>query len=215
MKQFRIYLYSSLLLVALSGFMFPVSAKNAGSNAKFMLTLTSFDYVAVNSHFNYFKWTTAKELDVQQMELQASTDSVTFTTVEVQAATNTLFSHTYYSSKMDCEKYSFYRLMIVNENGEKDYSSVIHIDNYTGATRLDISIFPNPVIDLSFNLKVPTTEPVAINVFTKEGKLLCSTSLQGQSQYRIKLPMAATGIDYLAVQVISNGKTNAYYILNK
>lgn len=80
---------------------------------------------------------------------------------------------------------------------------------------MDISIFPNPVIDLSFNLKVPTTEPVAVNVFTKEGKLLCSTSLQGQSQYRIKLPMAAMGIDYLAVQVISNGKTNAYYVLNR
>lgn len=215
MNKYRIYLRSLMLLVALSGFMFPVSAKNVGSNAKFMLTLTSFDYVEVNSHFNYFKWTTSKELDVQQMELQASTDSITFVTVQVQAATNTLYSHTYYSSKMDCAKYSFYRLMIVNENGQKDYSSVIHINNYPGATSLDISIFPNPVIDLAFNLKVPSTEPVAVNVFTKEGKLLCSTSLQGQSQYRIKLPMAAMGIDYLAVQVISNGKTNAYYVLNK
>lgn len=215
MNKIRIYLQFSLLLVALSGIVVPVSAKNAGSNAKFMLTLTSFDYVEVNSHFNYFKWTTSRELDVQQMELQGSTDSVTFYTVEVQAATNTLYSHTYYSSLVDCQKYSFYRLVIVNENGQIDYSSVIHINNNPGAARLDISIYPNPVIDLAFNLKVPSTDPVSVNVFTKEGKLLCSTSLQGQSQYRIKLPIAAMGLDYLAVQVISNGKTNAYYVVNK
>jgi hypothetical protein len=215
MKKICIYLHFSLVLVVISGLTAHVSANKTGLNARFMLTLTSFDYVEVNAHFNYFVWTTSKELDVQQMELQASADSNTFVTLQVQPATNTPFSHTYYSSLMDCEQYRFYRLVIVNENGQRDYSKIIHIDNNDGLSKLEISIFPNPVIDLAFNLKVPSTNPLVVKVFTKEGKLLCSTSLQGQSQYRIKLPIAAVANDYLAVQVISNGKTNAFYILNK
>ena len=192
------------------------NANNKGgqSGAAFHLALASFDYIPVNTRTACFTWTTSQEFNVQQIELQAGSDSNNFVTLDIQSAFNYKFGHTYYSGVINVEQYKYYRLAILNENGDYDYSKVIRIA--TGSlTKQDISLFPNPVTGLAFNVKVPSLNPISVNVFTKEGVLLYTTNLQGQFQYRIKLPSSASASMNLVVQVTNNSQTQSFNILNK
>jgi len=151
---------------------------------------------------------------VQEIDLQASTDSIHFISVDAQSAFNNKFGHTYYSPIINVDQYKYYRLVIVNETGVEEYSRIIHLVN-TSLTKQDVTIFPNPVTGLAFNVKVPTMNQIAVNVFTKEGVLMYATKLQGQFQYRIQLPASATNNMNLVVQVTNDGKTQSFNVLNK
>jgi len=186
----------------------------SGMSAAFQLTLTSFDYVPVNAHAACFTWSTSQEFDVEKFMLQASQDSNQFITVEEQPAVNYKYGHNYYSSVFNVEQYKYYRLVMVNENGQLEYSKTICM-NPNSLTIQDITIYPNPIISLSFNVKVPTMNPIDVNVFTKEGVLVYSTSCKGQFQYRITLPSRANASMNLVVQVTNAGKTQSFNVLNK
>ncbi|MFI5152481.1 MAG: T9SS type A sorting domain-containing protein [Chitinophagales bacterium] len=217
-KMFK-YLRLIAALVMLLGFNDLLMANGIRSNglsgaySAFQLTLASFDYVEVNSHQVCFKWTTSQEYNVEQMELQASEDSVHFVTIDVQAATNVKFGHTYYSSVVNSDQFNYYRLVIVNENGDKEYSKTIRLNPISSEYK-EVSIFPNPITALTFNVKVLSMNQTVIKVFNRDGKLLYTTNLQGQFQYNIKLPSAASGNINLVVQVSSEGKTQSFNVLN-
>jgi len=183
-------------------------------NAAFQLTLTSFDYIPVNAHAACFTWSTSQEFNVEKFQLEASQDSNQFITVDEQPAGNYRFGHIYYSSVFNVEQYKYYRLVIVNENGQREYSKTIHM-NENSLTIQDITIYPNPIISLSFNIKVPTMNQIDVNLFTKESVLIYSTSLSGQFQYRITLPSRANASMNLVVQVTCGGKTRSFNVLNK
>jgi hypothetical protein len=103
---------------------------------------------------------------------------------------------------------------MVNENGILEYSKTICLTE-NALTIQNITIYPNPIISLSFNIKVPTMNPIEVNVFTKEGMLIYSTSLKGLFQYRITLPSSANASMNLVVQITNNGKTQSFNVLNK
>ncbi|HMH31617.1 MAG TPA: hypothetical protein VK543_01235 [Puia sp.] len=217
MKQMHKHLLAILALSLMLGYGKQVlaNAHNGGqSGAAFHLALAAFDYIPVNTRTACFTWTTSQEFNVQQIELQASTDSNNFVTLDIQSAFNYKFGHTYYSGVINVDQYKYYRLAILNENGDYDYSKIIRVA--TGSlTKQDISLFPNPVTGLAFNIKVPSLNPIAVNVFTKEGVLLYTTNLQGQFQYRIKLPSSASASMNLVVQVTNNSQTQSFNVLNK
>ena len=103
---------------------------------------------------------------------------------------------------------------MVNENGILEYSKTICLTE-NALTIQNITIYPNPIISLSFNIKVPTMNSIEVNVFTKEGMLIYSTTLRGQFQYRITLPSSANASMNLVVQITNNGKTQSFNVLNK
>lgn len=218
MRKMHKYLNTTLALLILLGVGKTVlaNANNSGnqSGAAFALTLSAFDYIPVNAHTACFTWTTSWEANVQEIDLQASTDSIHFISVDAQSAFNNKFGHTYYSPIINVDQYKYYRLVIVNETGVEEYSKIIHLVN-TSLTKQDVTIFPNPVTGLAFNVKVPTMNQIAVNVFTKEGVLMYATKLQGQFQYRIQLPASATNNMNLVVQVTNDGKTQSFNVLNK
>ena len=189
------------------------SSKNQSASA-FALTLSTFDYIPVNAHTACFLWATSWEANVQDIELQASSDSIHFVTIYTQSAFNNKFGHTYYSPVVNVDQYKYYRLLIVNESGLEDYSKTLHLVN-SSLTKQDVTIFPNPITGLSFNVKVPTMNRIDVNVFTKEGVLMYTTKLQGQFQYRIQLPASASNNMNLVVQVTNDGKTQTFNVLNK
>ena len=183
-------------------------------NAAFQLTLTSFDYIPVNAHAACFTWSTSQEFDVEKFQLQGSQDNSQFITVDEKPAINYKWGHNYYSSVFNVEQFKYYRLAMVNENGTIEYSKTISLNEST-LTIQNITIYPNPIINLSFNIKVPTMNAIEVNVFTKEGMLIYSTSLRGQFQYRISLPSSANASINLVVQITNNGKTQSFNVLNK
>jgi len=219
MNKMLKYLRLIPALVILLGFNNLVLANSAKTNglsgaySAFQLSLASFDYIQVNTHQVCFTWTTSQEYNVEQMELQASEDSVHFVTIDVQAATNIKFGHTYYSPVASCEQFYYYRLVIVNEHGDKQFSKIIHMNSSYDDNK-EASIFPNPVTGLNFNVKVFSMNQTIVRVYNRDGKLLYSTNLQGQFQYNIKLPAAASGNVNLVVQVSSEGKTQSFNVLN-
>src|SRR6516164_11407085 len=100
---------------------------SSGMSAAFQLTLTSFDIIPVNAHAACFTWSTSQEFDVEKFQLQASQDSNQFITVEEQPAVNYKYGHNYYSSVFNIEQYKYYRLVMVNENGQIEFSKVISL----------------------------------------------------------------------------------------
>ena len=179
----------------------------------FQLTLSSFEYIPVNANSACFSWTTSQEFDVEEFQLQASQDSNQFINIDEQAAVNYKYGHTYYSPVFNIEQYKFYRVAMVNENGQVEYSKTIHLVN-SSLTKHDITIYPNPITGQAFNIKVPTLNQIDVNVFTKEGVMVYNTQLRGQFQYRINLPSRASENMNLIVQVTINDKTQSFNVLN-
>ena len=95
------YLYTLLALIMVLGSSNLVLANSgnyegqSGASANFQLTLSSFDYIVINSHSACFTWTSAQEFNVEKIELQAGVDSIHFVTVDVQLAANYKYGHTY------------------------------------------------------------------------------------------------------------------------
>src|SRR5258708_5178291 len=131
MRKMHKYLNVTLALLIMLGAGKTVLANNNSSNnqsgAAFALTLSTFDYIPVSAHTACFTWATSWEANVQEIDLQASTDSIHFITVNAQAAFNNKFGHIYYSPVINVDQYKYYRLVIVNETGVEDYSKTIRL----------------------------------------------------------------------------------------
>jgi hypothetical protein len=91
------------------------------------------------------------------------------------------------------------------------YSKILSIK--TGSID-KVSLFPNPITGAAFTVRIPTTETAIVNVFTTQGQLLYNTSLKGQLQYAVKLP-AGLLHPTLIIQVISNGETSSFNVVNQ
>jgi len=177
------------------------------------VSLNDFSADYINNRVE-LSWSTQEEINFDHFVIERSSDAGNW------QATGTVYSK--YSSIGN--KYNFtdasplnndnyYRLQIVDKDGKISYTKIISIN--AGAIASQVSIFPNPVTNLTFNIKLSSTKAAIVNVFTMEGRLLFVTSLQGQTQYQVKLPANASTTNYLIVQVINDGKTNTFNILNK
>ncbi len=177
------------------------------------VTLTGFsaDY---SNHTVEILWSTAQEINFDHFSIQRSNDGNNWQTIgNVQAKDNASTANNYsFDDASPLDNTNYYRLVMVDQNGKYSVSKIISVN--TNETTSQVSIFPNPVINSTVNVKLPSNEAAVINVFTMEGRLLFATALKGQSQYQISLPVT-TRNTYLVVQVISNGKTNAFNVLSK
>ena len=187
-------LSSSIILPAVLG---PFSARLTTSNA-----------VALS-------WSTEEEVNSNYFEVQRCTDGKNWETIGTEAAQGnssvlTEYSYDDLSSSIGTNDY---RLQMVDRDGKTAYSTIISIK--TISTENEISIFPNPMIHSTFNIKISESNPIQVNVYAMDGRLLFQTSLQGQVQYQVNLPSNLAHGNFLAIQIISKGKTNAFKVMNK
>ena len=106
-----------------------------------------------------------------------------------------------------------YRLHMTDKDQGVTYSKVIYI--ITAEQTGEISIFPNPIVDLRFNLKLKEAGAAEINVYSLDGRRLYSITVQGQLQYVVKLPQSTASSKWLVIQVKSGNKSNSFAVLNK
>jgi hypothetical protein len=78
-----------------------------------------------------------------------------------------------------------------------------------------VNIYPNPVVNATFNVKVTSSDATIIKIITPDGKVLFSTVLNGQQLYQVTMPANTPGFSLLTVQVIQNGGIKSFNILNK
>jgi len=191
---------------------------NSGINTCTALPVSLSDFTAAPGSNNSVElsWTTAQESSFSHFAVQRSAKGETWESIATVQSKGYSSIHTDYqfTDASPLAGANYYRLQLVNVDGTFSYSKVVQITKASGNNG-QISIFPNPIVNLTFNVKVPSTETTLVKVYTMDGRLLYSTSLTGQNQYQVKLPANASGSNFLAIQVISNGTTQAFNALNR
>jgi hypothetical protein len=190
---------------------------SAGLSSSLILpvVLGPFSAKLTTSNTVSLSWSTEEEVNSDYFEIQRSTDSKNWESlgnVEAKGSSAVLTEYSF-DDVAPSVGANDYRLQMVDRDGKTAYSPVISIK--TVSIDHEISIFPNPMIHSTFNIKITESNPIQVNVFSMEGKLLFQTSLQGQSVYHVNLPSNLATGNFLAIQVISNGKTNAFKVMNK
>jgi hypothetical protein len=104
-----------------------------------------------------------------------------------------------------------YRIQRTDADGNIAYSSVASATLALAGSPL--SIHPNPAIGGRFYLNTPYTGEMVVNVYTSTGQLLLHTSLQGQTQYLIQLPLQSLSLSAVVVQTISQNGNAAFTVL--
>jgi hypothetical protein len=180
------------------------------------IVLADFNASLASNHSVDISWNTQQETNADHFTIERSVNgSNNWEAIGTIEAKGNSSGITYYSfADASPNENNYYRLQMADMDGKETASKVIYILNAPTIEK-QISIYPNPITNLSFNLKVSTVEPVIINVFTMEGRMLQTVALKGQLQYQIHLPASTTHNIYLAVQIINNGKTQTLSVFNK
>jgi len=111
----------------------------------------------------------------------------------------------YKSLKQD----GYFRLKLVDLDGSFEYSKLIFVE---GEEFDLIQVYPNPVKGDFFNLKVPTTEEILVQIYGVDGRLLGSEQRSGEEQYRLALPSGIQN-NFIFVSVVCNNRVTGIKVL--
>ena len=101
-----------------------------------------------------------------------------------------------------------YRIARIDQYGAIIYSPVSSVT--LASTTSAITIFPNPAAGHTFNISVPSTDRLTLNVYTLTGQLITHTTLQGQTRYPVRLPSQLPPATTVIVQTILQEKTASF-----
>jgi glucose/arabinose dehydrogenase len=168
--------------------------------------LTSFYGLEKNGIVDLF-WETKNEVNVQQYEIESSTNGIDFSRVGIVKAKNSSVYR--FSHPLPATKTSYYRLRILDIDGKFEYSKIIHINASISQENNFVkpSIITNNILNL--NLIEPFQQLQLINM---EGKEVWKQNVSGRTGYiRYSLPVLLPG-SYI-VRLVSNEKTLVQKIL--
>lgn len=138
------------------------------------VVLTKFTSIAKSEHVN-LNWQTTSELNNSHFEIQHSTNSKTWKTIDkvIGAGTTDDIKNYDYTHKSPAPSMNYYRLKQVDYDGAFEYSSIVSVDISKGEL---MNIFPNPVTDnMSINFKGMQIKNTPVSVYTISGKLVHQT----------------------------------------
>ena len=107
---------------------------------------------------------------------------------------------------------NYYRLQQVDKDGHSAWSAVSSIKLDVSAD-IQTGVFPNPIKGHTFSLRTASTDAVILKVFTVSGQQLLLSSLKGQTQYTVQMPVSLVSNTYIIVQVLGNGRTQTFTVL--
>ena len=124
-------------------------------------------------------WAVSKEINVQQYQVQFSTDNIKFTSLVMSPATG---SHNYnWLHNSPVTGINYYRLCITGTDGGITYSSIESVN--FGKNNI-VTVYPNPAKDV-INIRFPAamiTQPATISFLSVDGKLLSQKRISTLSQ---------------------------------
>jgi hypothetical protein len=113
-------------------------------------------------------WNTADEDPNDRFELQRSADGVSFTSVAVRNVSPQAQNSYSYQDPV-CGDH-FYRLKVIQSNGNSSFSNTVHL--HTDALAASIKVLPNPVTDMALLDLTGLGCPAQVNVYDVSGKSL-------------------------------------------
>jgi hypothetical protein len=139
------------------------------------LQLLDFHANKQNNTVN-LSWTTTREVNTSYFELERGTDGKNFNKLATIATNNSVSVNTYSYIDQQPSSTNFYRLKMVDIDGNFKYSAVLKI-NFAGAQKLEI--FPNPTNSVLTISGINNNE--LVKLLSIDGKLLLEKRASGQS----------------------------------
>jgi hypothetical protein len=137
-------------------------ASNSGQGA-LPLKLTSLTGLGSNCNA-IINWKTSNEFNTGKFIIEQSTNGVQFTERKSVNARNNFIDNEYQSEVTQNSEHAYYRLKIIDINGDFHYSSIIMVKTSCDAGN-SISVYPNPIGEsVSINLSVTTTYRGLLNI---------------------------------------------------
>jgi hypothetical protein len=117
------------------------------------------------------QWQTSSEINVSHFELQRSSNNLNYTSIANINATNNNTQNNYHFTDLNAlnnpVQKLYYRLRMVDIDGQYKYSGVAVINNHTSSI---LTIYPNPAKD--YILMNGVKEGLAIEINDASGKLV-------------------------------------------
>jgi hypothetical protein len=160
------------------------------------LTLQDFSGVA-SRNTSVLSWETSSEINTRSFEIEWSTDGQTFRKIASIPAAGNSSQHLYYHYTHDqpANDLNYYRLKMVDINGEFTYSSTIRIRH--AITTWTAKVFPNPVHNiLQLTIQAPADDVLPARLVNSEGKTVLSKSfvtVRGSNQLEWDLSSLPAG----------------------
>lgn len=156
-----------------------------------------------NSGFVELKWITLKENDISHFEVERSTDGINFRQIGKIAATGDNVTNTDYTYlDIRAEKGSnFYRLVLIDRDGNFTYSKIITIGVEIKGISLQV-VYPNP-FSKKVQIKVSSEddEQVTIRIIDNSGVVV-----------RTQLAQVQKGENNIAIKNVDDLPPGIYYL---
>ncbi|MFP5039540.1 choice-of-anchor Q domain-containing protein [Parasediminibacterium sp. JCM 36343] len=116
-------------------------------------------------------WSTSAEINTKSFVVEKGFDGISFFAIGSVAANNTVSGSNYsYKDALTYGVANYYRLKIMDNNGQYTYSSVVNLKGGDGQN--EISVSPNPMVGNTLTVRHPKSVLGAtITVATIEGKI--------------------------------------------
>jgi hypothetical protein len=139
-------------------------------------------------------WQMAAETSIKKYEIERSRDGNNFTTIGELAAIDTSGNYTYPDNN-PLKGNSFYRLVIVSNDGTKNYSNIIEVTEI--ASSENVNFYPNPVVNHSVTVDLSNISKgvYQLMIFNNLGQDVYNTIINyvsGDLTQLINLPQTIT-----------------------
>jgi len=161
-----------------------INAGGCDSTATLILTVNDIVPVSLkyfsgvhNSDGNKLSWSTATEVNLAYFVIQRSTDGKTFSALDKVAASGNKSGSNYaYLDAANASGKVYYRLQMVDKQGNIAYSNVVAITLNSG---ISFTVYPNPVRNImSLRVNNDKSETVTVQVIDLLGKVLTQQQAQ-------------------------------------
>ena len=176
-----------------------VGAGKNGASGPLPVDLLSFTGERFESHTD-LHWITATEINSDYFEIQRKSgdDYIAIARVKSAGNSNTVLNYKYSDIDADAqmEEVLYYRLKIVDLNGEYKFSKVIRLEKI--APNIVVNLSPNPVKNtLQINLNKMSDGQLDLHLYTLEGKeILNAKAIKNNQKFDVSdLP---TGVYFVA-----------------
>jgi hypothetical protein len=162
--------------------------------------------------YNTLSWKAECNSETASFTLQRSSDGVNFTNIDsVQAATATECSLPYnYNDYTATGSKVYYRLEVIDQNGNITYSQLVLILNDQNVIQL-MNVRPNPVqTEAWLNISASENQNVELVIYSIDGKQLVRQTINvvgGMNTIDLHTSTLANGM-YIVRGVFMNGQTN-------
>ncbi len=166
---------------------------------------------------NFLSWATEQEKNTAHFNIQRSSNALDFTnigTVAAQGNSTTISNYTY-DDITPLSGANYYRLELVDNNGDISYSSIILLNIRQNGT--DYTFYPNPTENIvNYEYEASIKEPLEIEVIDIYGRTLENIQIESQTginQIPVSLESYPVGTYIIKVYHMRSGNVHTAKVI--